>query len=83
MVQKYGNWKSVWLIPRKWLDRLGSFSGIRSQLPFKREREDCFKLVFLFETFNLQLVFSPPDKSAFHSVTQLAAEYEKEIVTQD
>lgn len=83
LVQKYSNLKTVYLIPRKWLDRLGSFSGITGKLLLKGAKKGNFQLVFLLETFDLLLGFIFLNKSAFHTVIKLVVRSEKELVTQD
>lgn len=52
LVQEYDNLKSVYLIPRKWLDRLGSFSGIIGKLTFKgRWGKEVFSWFFSLKLF--------------------------------
>lgn len=78
----FGSKYSVYLIPRKWLDRLGSFSGITGKLTFKGEKEEFFSwfsslrlLIYsqaLFFEIKVPFILSSNQQSGI-----------KELVTQD
>lgn len=79
----FGSKYSVYLIPRKWLDRLGSFSGITGKLTFKGEKEEFFSWVFFFETFNLLSGFIFFEIKVPFILSSNQQSGIKELVTQD